>query len=1555
MNDAPRRCARPIRPKRHIRLDSLEDRVLFDAVPMVDPELARPVECADLTHIQSCEAPESRTVVFFIDSRIEDPDSLIADIPPVGGNSELHFLDNSADGLEQIADYLDGRSDIDAIHILSHGDRAELVLGDAVIRGDDLGLYADELRNIGSALSPDADILFHGCDLASGSAGVEFVQRFANLTGADVAASANLTETGDLGGDRRLETHVRDIEVSGVEIMAYRGILLDAAASLNTTPESVNPLSYTGSDNQAYAIGNGDDIVVNGAVTESGLNLTASTDPTKVKVQTLDNPLVMGIRTKFLAQQPSSEYDLATTYPSDGSASGGAGSAFRTHDAVGSRAFRFGLSNTFMNSADGTRLESSGSIDSSGEPSSYGNLVTASASDMASASVVHDFPTLAEDVVSETSQQTFVPDSPDFKRSTSATMDGTLATSNDLELSSAEQYSSVSLFSDDASNSSDLTDTTDSPLTTQLDGSLGVVDADIQGDFSAAFAPAEVLNNTSNVGVDLYVAKDDGDTSSVAGDTIIYTIAYGNNGTTDATGVVLSETLPTGTTFSESSFGWNETSAGSGIFEWELNTIGAGVSGSVEFAVKVNDPLEAGIDEIVSRVSIADDGSNGTDADASDNVAEDTNNVSAAPDLFVNKDDGSTTATVGETIVYTLEYGNNGTQGATSVLLTETLPPNTTFDADNSSSGWVETAAGSGVFTYSIGPVEGGGSGEVSFAIKVGPPATGVTELTNTALIADDGANGADAQTANNRATDTNTIATVDLAVTKDDGMSTAMPGDEITYSIVVENKSTQGATGVTVTDDLPSSVLANVTASNGGVVDLVAETVTWNLANLGAGESVTLTITGTVTDTFDAGVDTFTNSVSVTDDGSHGNDIDTSNNSHTDTNVLDAAPELSVSKSDQGVTANPGDVVVYTIDYANNGTQAATGVVLTETLPDNTTYDAANSESGWTETAPGSGQFNLAVGDLSAGESGSVTFAARVDASVPAGTNQINNRVDITDNAGNGADPDITNNTSTDATPLSGSNYTISKEADVDSIEAGQRVTYAITVTNGAPLPASDIQVMETFTTDVFDSVVADNGGIVDLTGGMITWNLPSLGAGESVVLEVTADVLESIAADIDVIHSETSVTDNGQVVVTATDSVTLNAAPELQIGVTTDALAANTGATIVYTITFMNHGTQDATGVVIEEHLLEGTAFDASNSDSGWIARGDGEHIDFTVGDLAAGESRSVAFAVTVTDASLIGETLNNIVDVRDDGGNGADPVAANNSAQIALSTADHDTPQYDISRNTSVTEISPDGTLTYTISVTNNGTAAGSDVVIKESLDIGIFDQIAADRGGVVDLEEATIAWNVDSLAIDETIVLSVTADVASSVAAGIDTVHGTATVEDDNAAAVASADGQLSLVAAPELAINKTIDADEVSNGDVLVYTITYTNQGNQNATGVLIEEHIVAGTTFNADASDDGWVDRSDGEHIDFAVGDLAAGEERTIQFAVTVDEVDKIGDRLINLVEIGDDGNNGSDADQTNNVGLLGVSTKVLSADDISKRHLLTTTSTGAYDMLVRR
>ena len=144
-----------------------------------------------------------RNEIVFVDSTIQGHEALIAGLSPT---AKVVMLDATRDAIDQIADYMDGERNVDAIHVLSHGSAGNLILAGQTYSADRLTQeYATDLARIGHALSADGDILLYGCDVGKGSAGERFIDTLSAITGADIAASVDKTGAADLGGDWVLE------------------------------------------------------------------------------------------------------------------------------------------------------------------------------------------------------------------------------------------------------------------------------------------------------------------------------------------------------------------------------------------------------------------------------------------------------------------------------------------------------------------------------------------------------------------------------------------------------------------------------------------------------------------------------------------------------------------------------------------------------------------------------------------------------------------------------------------------------------------------------------------------------------------------------------------------------------------------------------------------------------------------------------------------------------------------------------------------------------------------------------------------------------------------------------------------------------------------------------------------------------------------------------------------------------------------------------------------------------------------------------------------------
>jgi len=145
---------------------------------------------------------DARHEIAFVDASVPEADSLVSGLPD---RVEVYRIDAGSSGIAQITEILNTRTDIDAVHILSHGTSGSLRIGSDTLSTDTIDFYASQLTAIGRSLSADGDILLYGCDIGQDS---DFVLRFSQITGADVAASTDDTGSAALGGDWELEHEV---------------------------------------------------------------------------------------------------------------------------------------------------------------------------------------------------------------------------------------------------------------------------------------------------------------------------------------------------------------------------------------------------------------------------------------------------------------------------------------------------------------------------------------------------------------------------------------------------------------------------------------------------------------------------------------------------------------------------------------------------------------------------------------------------------------------------------------------------------------------------------------------------------------------------------------------------------------------------------------------------------------------------------------------------------------------------------------------------------------------------------------------------------------------------------------------------------------------------------------------------------------------------------------------------------------------------------------------------------------------------------------------------
>ncbi|MBF0626037.1 MAG: tandem-95 repeat protein [Magnetococcales bacterium] len=147
--------------------------------------------------------------VVFVDAGIPDP-AFFAE--RVGPGTQVYLLRPGEEAIGQITATLAGFQNLQAVHIIAHGSPGTLDLGGSPLSLDSLPRHAEALACWSTALADQADLLLYGCEVGAGLEGQALLERLADLTGADVAASVDLTGAAAGGGDWTLEARVGTVD-----------------------------------------------------------------------------------------------------------------------------------------------------------------------------------------------------------------------------------------------------------------------------------------------------------------------------------------------------------------------------------------------------------------------------------------------------------------------------------------------------------------------------------------------------------------------------------------------------------------------------------------------------------------------------------------------------------------------------------------------------------------------------------------------------------------------------------------------------------------------------------------------------------------------------------------------------------------------------------------------------------------------------------------------------------------------------------------------------------------------------------------------------------------------------------------------------------------------------------------------------------------------------------------------------------------------------------------------------------------------------------------------
>jgi uncharacterized repeat protein (TIGR01451 family) len=559
---------------------------------------------------------------------------------------------------------------------------------------------------------------------------------------------------------------------------------------------------------------------------------------------------------------------------------------------------------------------------------------------------------------------------------------------------------------------------------------------------SSSTADSNPANNSAtaltSVGADLRLTKTASASTVAAGDLLTYTIVSTNLGARDAADVVITDAIPTSTTFASAT-----ASVGGACVTPAVGATGTvtctwtgatpmGATRTLTLVVRINQGVAAG----TSIANTASTSSATNDPNLTNNTASATVTSSISADILLTKTVDNRQPRGGRIVTFTVTARNAGPSDATGVQVMDQMPFGLQFVSATPSQGTFDPASG----LWNIGALVNGANATLLVRIQATAPGA----LTNTATkVASDQA---DPITSNNVAGEA--VGVWDPADVRIEMLaSTLTPavGETVTFTVRASNNGPDPITNVSVLDQLPPgltfvSAATSASASgsgsasaSGGAYD--AETGVWAVPAIAVGDSATLTLQAMVAQ---AGAITNVARKTAQDvlDPAPGNDSAgvTINGESADVEVVNTldrrAPVV-------------GEVVTFTITAANNGPTRATGVRVRDVLPEGLAFASASATQGL--YVPETGVWT--VGTLDAPGSGPDTNATLVLKAVVMAPGAITNTASVV--GGDLPDPAPANDAS--SVTLGGLAGSLRGEVAItgDPTQVGGTITFRVRATN--------------------------------------------------------------------------------------------------------------------------------------------------------------------------------------------------------------------------------------------------------------------------------------------------------------------------------------------------------------------------------------------------------------------------------------------------------------------------------------------------------------------------
>ncbi|WP_443147076.1 DUF7507 domain-containing protein [Paenibacillus sp. HWE-109] len=982
------------------------------------------------------------------------------------------------------------------------------------------------------------------------------------------------------------------------------------------------------------------------------------------------------------------------------------------------------------------------------------------------------------------------------------------------------------------------------------------------------------------------VTKSASASGSIVGDVITYTVTISNTGTASAASIVLSDALPTGTTFVTGSVIQN------GVAKPTYDITSGAPLGSLAFGSSFTVTYKATVTSVPASFSVANQAKAAftfqsvAGGDIISGVIP-SNTVTTpvyTPIIGIVKSASTANGSVGSTVTYTLQISNTGNIGAV-LNVTDNIPAGTSFVANSFKVNGVTISNANPVTGVNIGTVAASGSSTVTFDVLVNslpsPPQL-VNQANSTYTFQVPDGRTISGSAASNTVTIPVTLPSV--SAVKSASVIDAVIGDTFTYSTVIKNSGVASVTNVILTDPLPTGATF---VPNSVIVGGVAKPS----AAPGGGIAVgTITAGSSVTVTFQVTVVSLPSPAQLSNQAtvsySSGTFSGTTLSNTITTPIYQAI--VSVSKSINSANATVGQTLTYTIVVNNQGNIAVQPTIV-DTLTSTTSFVAGSVKIDGVASPSANPTTGIALGSLAPSGTRTVTFQIVLQnlPSPPRLTNQAT--ANFTYQPPDGRTLSGSSLSNTTDIPASSPNVVVTKTVNLLYAALGEVLIYTLNISNSSPVQVSNLVLNDSLPTGLtFQAGSVTIDGVskpsANPTSGFL---IGSLNAGVTTQVVFQAAISSIPSPPLLTNRASLSFTSGSFSGAAFSNTITtVVQQPVLTLVKSPSSALAVLGDIITYTVDITNSGSAAATATfydnipvgstfIVNSIIVDNMPFPGYNPVDGVL-----------IGTIAAGVKRTVTFEVTVTslptpqqlfDMAVVGYTFT-LTDGRSLAGS-----SLSNAVIIPVSA-----PNVSVMTTSNVSTAVQGDTVTYTTVVTNLGVENVNNVVLTSIPDVStsfLPGSVIVNGIPMPNVDPST-GIPIGTLAPNASV--TVTFEVKITMPTSQIVNQSAVSFTSGTFSGSSASNNVITPVIQPKIAAVKSANTSNATVGDTVLYSVVLTNTGNLQA-DVIVTDTIPVGTSFVSNSAIVNGTPQPGADPVSgINAGTLAAGGTTTVSFSVLI-------------------------------------------------------------------